>query len=113
MLDDQRFTVHMSAPLYLEYEDTAKRLVSEGMITTDAVDAVLDYVCVIADLHLIHFSWRPYLPDPNDDMVLEIAINAQCDFILTFNKKHFQNIARFGLEALTPREFLAKLGVMQ
>jgi predicted nucleic acid-binding protein len=44
-------------------------------------------------------------------MLLKLAVNAQCDFIVTFNKRHFAEIDRFGLEAVTPREFLAKPGV--
>jgi putative PIN family toxin of toxin-antitoxin system len=111
MIDDIRFTVHLSAPLYLEYEDTARRLVDDSSLTNDAVDAILGYVCAIAYLHRIDFSWRPFLPDANDDMILELAANAQCDCIVTFNKRHFIQVDRFGIAVLTPREFLAKPGV--
>ena len=34
------------------------------------------------------FRWRPSLPDPDDDMVLETAVNGSADAIVTFNRRH-------------------------
>jgi hypothetical protein len=44
-------------------------------------------------------------------MVLELAVAAGCEFIVTFNKRHFAGVERFGIEAVTPRELLERLGV--
>jgi PIN domain-containing protein len=33
------------------------------------------------------------LPDPNDEMVLETAINGRADAIVTFNERHFRPVA--------------------
>jgi len=38
----------------------------------------------------IHYLWRPFLPDPDDDMVLELAFAANCDFIVTHNTGDFR-----------------------
>ncbi len=54
----------------------------------------------------VSFLWRPWLKDKKDDMVLELAIASQSDFIVTFNIKDFQNIELFGIEAITPSDFL-------
>ena len=60
----------------------------------------------------IYYLWRPFLSDPRDDRVLELAVTAECDFIVTFNKSDFRGVEQFGLEALTPQEFLRKIGVL-
>ena len=43
-------------------------------------------------------------------MVLELAVSAECEFIITFNKKDFGGIGQFGLKAMTPKEFLEIIG---
>jgi len=72
---------------------------------------VLDYHCAVARHHEIFFLWRPYLKDPRDDLVLELAVKAGCQFILTFNGRDFAGCERFGIEVLTPGEFLRRIGV--
>jgi len=46
-----------------------------------------------------------------DDMVLELAVLANCQYIVTFNKRHFLTIGQFGLQAVTPGDFLDSIGV--
>jgi hypothetical protein len=43
-------------------------------------------------------------------MVLELAVEASCDFIVTHNTKDFRGVERFGIQAITPGEFLRRLG---
>jgi predicted nucleic acid-binding protein len=54
--------------------------------------------------------WRPFLPDPKDDFVLELAVESRADFIITFNTRDFAGAERFGIRVLSPREFLAIMG---
>ncbi len=56
------------------------------------------------------YQWRPLLKDPKDDMVLELAVAAQCDWIVTFNKRDFVGAEQFGIQIATPREFLWTIG---
>ena len=56
------------------------------------------------------FQWRPQLPDPDDEMVLELAANSRADTIVTVNTRDFLPAARtFGVEVLRPGEFLRRL----
>jgi hypothetical protein len=57
----------------------------------------------------IHYLWRPFLPDPKDDLVLEAAVAGRCDTIVTFNRRDFRGVEQFGLRIRTPREFLEEL----
>jgi predicted nucleic acid-binding protein len=74
-----------------------------------AVEAVIDYHCATARHHEIFFLWRPFLPDPKDDMVLELAVAAGCTRIVTFNKRDFRGVEQFGISTRTPAEFLSEV----
>ena len=50
---------------------------------------------------------RFFLPDPDDDMVLELAFAAGCDYIVTHNVKDFHDTRQLGVSALSPRDFLS------
>ena len=93
-------------PLVLEYEDALRRDAIKGRVTSSSVDDVLDYMCEVAEKHPVHYLWRPHLKDPKDDMVLELALAADCKYIVTYNLRDFRIQTRGALRVLTPGEFL-------
>ncbi|MEK6321755.1 MAG: putative toxin-antitoxin system toxin component, PIN family [Acidobacteriota bacterium] len=105
------FDIVVSVPLVLEYEEVARRQARRMGLTYDDINAILDYVCTAADRRKIFFLWRPFLPDPSDDMVLELAVEAACDYVVTFNVRHFIGTEQFGISVITPGEFLKLIGV--
>jgi putative PIN family toxin of toxin-antitoxin system len=102
------FDIHLSVPLVMEYEAILYRELPNLLVSLATVDDMLDYWCEVGKQHEIFFLWRPFLRDPGDDMVLEITVKAECEFIITYNQKHFSGIEQFGIKALTPGAFLAK-----
>ena len=56
----------------------------------------------------IFSPWRPFLRDPHDDMVLEVAVEAQCRHIVVVNPRAAAGVEPFGLRTLRPGEFLAQ-----
>ena len=76
-----------------------------GRTAEDALRFVR-YLASQAHLQEIHFLWRPFLPDADDDMVLELAFAVSCRHIVTHNVKDFRGSERLGVHAVTPREFL-------
>jgi len=110
LIDSGKFNFHISVPLVLEYEDVAKRLLEDIPLTEQDIDDILDYLCAVAQHQQIFYLWRPFLKGPKDDMVLELAVTANCDFIVTYNKKDFREVERFGLRVVTPKEFLEEIG---
>ncbi|MEI9968667.1 MAG: PIN domain-containing protein [Terracidiphilus sp.] len=101
---------NLTVALTLEYEAVLKReRVSFGLDEED-IDDVLDGICSQSRLHRQYFVWRPIADDPDDDLVLEAAIASSSDFILTYNKRDLRASRQFGIECLTPKEFLILVG---
>jgi len=58
----------------------------------------------------ISYLWRPLLPDPGDDLVLETAVNGRANVIVTFNRRDFEPAEnRFGLEVITAADAVRRL----
>ena len=108
---NQAFRIHLSVPLVLEYEEIAKRHARALGLSRGDIDDILDYLCGVAGLHEVFYLWRPYLSDPDDDMLLELAVEAGCTRIVTFNAHDFRGIEQFGLRAVRPQDFLKEIGV--
>ena len=112
LLGKGKFVISVSVPLVIEYEGAAKKISrSLGLIYSD-IDDILDYLCSVSEHRKVHFLWRPFLNDPNDDMVLELAVESQSEYILTYNLKDFQGSEEFGVKVITPRDFLEIIGVL-
>jgi putative PIN family toxin of toxin-antitoxin system len=101
-----------SVPMLFEYEAVLMRpeqRQATGM-TVAEVGIFLDGLAALLLPVLPYFLWRPLLRDPNDEMVLDTAVNGQADAIVTFNVRDFLPEARqFQIEVLTPREALRRL----
>lgn len=110
MIPSQLFTPAFSLPLYLECVAVLHRpIVRPAGMTDDEIKDFIDHILINSETKDIHFLWRQSLPDPKDDMVLELAVAAQAEYIITFNIRDFANIELLGVDAVTPAEFLEKL----
>jgi putative PIN family toxin of toxin-antitoxin system len=101
------FQICLSVGLYTEWQAVLTR--PENLPPGDTAEDVrrfLRYLASRAHLQEIHFLWRPFLADADDDMVLELAFAAGCSHIVTHNLKDFQGSEELGVAAQSPREFL-------
>lgn len=112
LLPSDNFSIAISVPLLLEYEDVLNRGHLPPEITREDIGDFIDFLCHVGLHQDIFFLWRPFLPDPSDDLVLEVAVAGGCDAIITYNKRHFKNIEKFGLRAVDSKEFLVEIGVI-
>jgi predicted nucleic acid-binding protein len=101
----QEYQICLSVGLYTEWQDVLTRPenLPPGRNREDA-RGFLRYLASQAHLQEIHFLWRPFLADPDDDMVLELAFAAGCPYIVTHNLKDFRGSERLGATAMTPRD---------
>jgi putative PIN family toxin of toxin-antitoxin system len=106
-------TVLVSVPLLIEYEAVMtqpEHLKVAGLSVQD-VGAILDAIAEIAEPVKLAYLWRPTLPDIDDDMVLEAAVNGRADGIVTFNLRDFAPSAeQFGIRALSPADAVRRMG---
>lgn len=108
-----RFEIALSVPLVFEYEDALLRHAEAAALSRADIDAVLDYFCKVAHHQKIFFLWRPLLPDPKDDLLLELAVAGRCEVIITYNVRDLAGAERFGISVLEPAAFLKRVGVLQ
>lgn len=112
LVGSERFNIHLSVPLVLEYEEVLRREILNLIISESDIRDFIDFHCAVATHHQVFFLWRPYLRDPKDDMVLELAVKAGCDSVVTYNTRDFAGIERFGINAITPATFLESIGAL-
>jgi len=80
-----------------------------GTLGVRQVGDIIDYVCSIARQQQVFFLWRPFLRDPNDDMVVEVAVAAGAQAIVTHNRRDFVGIERLGLKIWSPQHMLERI----
>lgn len=99
----------LSTPLLFEYEDVLKRNQSELGLSILEIEKTLNWFCLKSEHQKIYFLWRPCLPDPKDDHLLELAVASRTGFIITHNIKDFKGAEKFNVKPITPKEFLEKI----
>jgi len=110
LLPDPRFQIALSVALYTEWQDVMSRPehLPPGMGPQDA-QGFLRYLASIAHHQDVYYLWRPFLRDPDDDMVLECAVASGSRYLVTHNLRDFRKITELGVQAVTPAEFLVLL----
>ena len=106
LLDAGKIKPVISTTLLFEYEDVLKREQTVLNLSHKQVDTVLDNICALSNFQEIYFLWRPYLKDPKDDHVLEVAVASKTKIIVTYNLKDFKGVEKFGIQAITPGKYL-------
>ena len=58
---------------------------------------IIHYLCMVSEHRRIFFLWRPFLKDPKDDMVLELAVEADgiLNFLGFFNAISCEKLERY------------------
>ena len=110
---ERRYPALISVPLVLEYEAVLTRAehLRVAQLSAPEVGMVLDALVAVAEPVRLAFLWRPLLHDPEDEMVLETAVNGRADLLVTFNRRDFATAAdQFGIAVVSPGEALIKLG---
>ncbi len=72
----------------------------------------MDALCALAKPHRIYFLWRPFLHDAGDEHILELAVAAKCDYIITYNRRDFAGTEPFGIGVIDPKAFLQAIKVI-
>lgn len=115
-LNRSLITGAVSEALFLEYVDVLHRETNLQNFWADSgeVDVILAALATHMVPVPIYFTWRPQLTDPNDEMILDCAINARASAIVTFNVQDFLPAAQlFGLEVIRPGELIRRDNLLE
>lgn len=112
LIANRRLVPLATVPSFLEYEDVLKR--PEQCLATgwssDQIDRLLAELAALIEPVSVHYRWRPQLPDPKDEMVLEAAVNGRADALVTYNERDFVRAARrFALTVIRPPDLLKQV----
>ncbi len=113
LVADGELEAVITPALFFEYEEQLRGDAAlEGLGLTDAdLLAFLDELAAKSHRARVDIRWRPVSPDPDDDMVIECAVNGQAEMLITFNTRDLSVAEqRFGIPVLTPRAFLQRFG---
>ncbi|TAE93355.1 MAG: hypothetical protein EAZ81_00265 [Verrucomicrobia bacterium] len=70
------------------------------------IRTIIDVLCRLGAHEQVFFAWRPFLPDPDDDLVLELAVAASAPYVITHNISDFTGSDSLGVQAITPAKAL-------
>ena len=102
--------IAVSIALVLKYESVILRPGLVPGFTADEHRRIVDGLCQLADHQQVFFAWRPFLPDPDDDLVLELGVAASAKFVITHNISDFRGSESMGVRAITPAKTLDMIG---
>jgi putative PIN family toxin of toxin-antitoxin system len=108
-IEEGKIRMVISTTLLFEYEDILKRNQAVLGLSEHEIEKILDYFCMQSEHQKIHFLWRPRLPDPKDDHLLELAIASGTRLIVTHNTKDFKGAETFGIKPITPKELMEEI----
>lgn len=109
---DRKVTLLLSSALMIEYEAVLTRsanLARAGLTTAEVLEVLDEFAAVCVPVGF-DFRWRPTAADPDDDLVLETAINGMADVIATFNVADMvEGASRFGIRVERPGVTLKRI----
>lgn len=94
--------IGVSLALVIEYEAVTLRPGLLPAFRPEEIGKIIDGLCQLADHQQVFFAWRPFLSDPDDDLVLELAVAASAPFVITHNTADFRGSDSMGVRAITP-----------
>lgn len=106
LVEKDKIKIILSTVLLFEYEDVLKRNKKILKLTDSDIDRILDNLCALSRHQKIYYLWCPYLSDPKDDHILELAVASETKTIVTHNIKDFIGVDKFGVRVITPKELL-------
>ncbi len=102
---DSRIVMLASVPLFFEYEAKCTSPVhwTAAGLTLEQAYIFVDGLANLIEPVKTHYLWRPALRDPNDEMVLEAAVNGRAAAIVSFNLRDFGAVPeKFGVDVMVP-----------
>ena len=94
--------------LWMEYQDLLGRPVWGDATTADERRDVLAALALQGRWVTVYYGWRPNLPDEGDNHLIELAVAAGADYIVTNNISDLTagDLKFPAIRVMRPREFM-------
>jgi len=109
--DGKSFVLHLSTAAVLEYEEVLVRELVPAYLASRDILWFLDDLIAASVCHASIRRFRPISNDPDDNCMIELALSADVQVLVTHNKAHFRDLPARGIEVLTPAEILRFLNL--
>ena len=112
MIFREEVVVLMDFKLGLEYREVALRPehVNASVLNRGEILELIEALEAFSEPVEVLIKNRPLTSDPDDDMVMDLAINGGAEALVTGNTKHFASAGkRFGIPVLSPTELLEQI----
>ncbi|MFM8983419.1 MAG: putative toxin-antitoxin system toxin component, PIN family [Spartobacteria bacterium] len=109
--DRKEFVLHLSTAAVLEYEEVLVRELVPAYLPSRDILWFLDDLIAASVCHASIRRFRSISNDPDDDCMIELALTADVQVLVTHNKAHFRELPERGIEVLTPAEILRFLNL--
>lgn len=106
MIPKRAWQLNLSSALLLEYESKLKIEAERQSRPIAVVDRFLDFLAAISNRRQVYFLLRPFLRDPGDEFIVELAVASRAQFIVTHNMRDFAGAAEYGIRVISPYEML-------
>jgi putative PIN family toxin of toxin-antitoxin system len=110
-MPNPKFRPMVSTPVFFEYEEVLRRPKQFPHLSPQDIEDFLDFISSACDHVRINFLWRPQLQDPEDDLILELAVSGQADAIITYNQRDFVGSDQFGIRIISPGELIKEISI--
>jgi putative PIN family toxin of toxin-antitoxin system len=101
--------MNLSTALIMEYEAKLKIEAMRQGRPFAVVDRFLDFLLSVSNRRQVYFLLRPFLRDKKDDFIIELAVASRAGFIVSWNIRDFAGASEYGIEVVSPAEFIAML----
>jgi putative PIN family toxin of toxin-antitoxin system len=110
-MPNPKFRPMVSTPVFFEYEEVLRRPKQFPHLSPQDIEDFLDFISSACDHVRINFLWRPQLQDPEDDLILELAVSGQADAIITYNQRDFVGSDQVGIRIISPGELIKEISI--
>ena len=100
------FALLLSQTVLAEYEEVLNRELVPLGFPLPVVEQFLDELCFCAQLYQPSASWKPALPDPDDEPFAQLAMESKIDYLVTHNVRHFPADRLPAVRVVDPKTFL-------
>lgn len=100
------FTLLLSNTVLAEYEEILKRELVPLGFSHVWIEQFLDELCFEAQSFKPSASWKPALPDPDDEPLAQLAMESKIDYLVTHNVRHFPADRLPAVRVVDPKTFL-------